>query len=116
MDNQQGPTVEHRGLCSMFVAAWMEGEFWGRMGTCVCIAESLYYSPELSHGLLISYSPIQNKIYIYFKYNSSTWICGVFLKSDNYQKCHQQNRMQRREGDLSEFCEELFSGVFILRK
>ena len=65
MDNQQGPTVEHRGLCSMFVAAWMEGEFWGRMGTCICIAESLYYSPELSHGLLISYSPIQNKKYIY---------------------------------------------------
>ena len=25
MDNQQGPTAEHMGLCSMYVAAWMGG-------------------------------------------------------------------------------------------
>ena len=27
MDNQQGPTVQHMELCSMFMAAWMGGEF-----------------------------------------------------------------------------------------
>ena len=48
-----------------YVAAWMEGKFWGRIDTCVCMAEPLHCSPELSHGLLISYSPIQNKKYTF---------------------------------------------------
>ena len=29
MDNQQEPTVQHRELCSMLMAAWMGGEFGG---------------------------------------------------------------------------------------
>ena len=29
MDNQQGPTVQHRDLCSMLCAVWMGGEFGG---------------------------------------------------------------------------------------
>ena len=41
------------------VAAWMGGEFWGRMDTCICVAESLCWSPVTA--LLISYTPIQNK-------------------------------------------------------
>ena len=59
MDNQQGPTVEHMELCSVFVAAWMgwdEGE-----DTCVCTAESLHYSLESSTALLISCAPLQTK-------------------------------------------------------
>ena len=33
-----------------------------RMDTCICMAESLCCSPELSqHCLLIGYTPIQNK-------------------------------------------------------
>ena len=31
-DNQQGPTIQHKELCSAYVAAWMGGEFgreWG---------------------------------------------------------------------------------------
>ena len=29
MDNQQGPTLLHRELCSVYVAAWMGGAFGG---------------------------------------------------------------------------------------
>ena len=29
MDNQRGLTVKHRELCSMYVAAWITGEFGG---------------------------------------------------------------------------------------
>ena len=31
------------------------------MDTCVCMAESLPYSPETIRGLLIGYTTIQNK-------------------------------------------------------
>ena len=34
---------------------------WGRMNTCICMAEPLYCSPETVTTLLISYTPIQNK-------------------------------------------------------
>ena len=27
MDNQQGTTIQHKELCSTYVAAWMGGEF-----------------------------------------------------------------------------------------
>ena len=36
-----------------------EGD-WGRMNTCVCMAESLHCSPEIITTLLIGYTPIQN--------------------------------------------------------
>ena len=35
--------------------------FWGRMDTCVYMAESLRCSPEMTTTLLINYTPIQNK-------------------------------------------------------
>ena len=34
---------------------------WGRVGTCVCTAESLPCSSETIKTLLISYTPIQSK-------------------------------------------------------
>ena len=34
---------------------------WGRMDTCVCMAESLFCPPETIPALLIGYTPIQNK-------------------------------------------------------
>ena len=41
-----------------YVAAWMGGEFGGRMYTCICTAESLCCAPETITTLLISYIPI----------------------------------------------------------
>jgi len=35
--------------------------FWGKMDTCICMAESLHCSPETITILLISYTTIENK-------------------------------------------------------
>ena len=43
-----------------YVAAGWEG-VWGRMETCICMAESLCCSPETITILLISYTLIQEK-------------------------------------------------------
>ena len=60
MDSQQGPAVEHMELCSM-LCAWLDGRgCWGRMDTCICMAESLCCSPETTTALLIGYALIQN--------------------------------------------------------
>ena len=52
-------------LCSMLCAQCcpsLDGTgVWGRMDTCIRMAESLHCSPETITTLLISYSPIQNK-------------------------------------------------------
>ena len=59
MDNQQGPTVQHMELCSMLCGSLGVSGLWGRMATCICMAESLSCSPETSTTLLIGDSPIQ---------------------------------------------------------
>ena len=61
MDNQQGPTVQHRELCSMLYGSLDGREVWGRMDTRICMAESLRCSPETITTLLIGHTPIQNK-------------------------------------------------------
>ena len=43
----------------MFV--WMGVESGGSMDPCICMAESLRFSPETLITLLIGYTPIQNK-------------------------------------------------------
>ena len=58
MDNEQGPTVEHRELCSLLHGS-LEGKgVWGRMDTCLCTAESVWCPPEIITTLLVGYSPI----------------------------------------------------------
>ena len=60
MDNQQGPTVQHRELCSVLCGSLDGGEFEGEW-IQVCI----WLSPFTVHlkltTLLIGYTPIQNK-------------------------------------------------------
>ena len=56
MDNQQGPAVQHRELCSV-LRSHLDGRgVWGRMDTCICMAESLYCPPETITTLLIGYT------------------------------------------------------------
>ena len=45
MNNQQGPAV-HRDLCSVLYGSLDGRGVWGRMDTCICMAESLHYPPE----------------------------------------------------------------------
>ena len=61
MNNQQEPTVYHRELCSVLCGSLDGRGIWGRMDTCICMAESLCCLPETITTLLISYIPIQNK-------------------------------------------------------
>ena len=56
---QQGPPVQHRELRSIFSASLDRRGVWGRMDTCVCMAESLQ-SPAAITTLLLSYVSILN--------------------------------------------------------
>ena len=65
MDHQQGPTGQHRELCSVLCGS-LKGKGVGeRKDTCICVAESLCCLPETITTLLISYTPTQNKNLIY---------------------------------------------------
>ena len=55
MDNQQGPTAEHRELCSISCGSLDGRGVWGRWDICVCMVESLCCPPEMTTTLLISY-------------------------------------------------------------
>ena len=54
-----GPTVQHRELCLVLCGSLDGRGVWGRMGTCICMAESLRCSPETITTLLIGYTPKQ---------------------------------------------------------
>ena len=53
MDNQQGPTKQHRELCSVLCGSLNGRGVQGKMDTCLCMAESLCCSPETIITLLI---------------------------------------------------------------
>ena len=61
MDSQQRPIVQHMELFSMFCASLDGRRVWGRMDTCVWMAESLHCSPETTTTLIVCYILIQNK-------------------------------------------------------
>ena len=48
-------------ICSVLWGGLDGGGIWGSMDTCICMAESLCYSPETVITLLNSYIPMQNK-------------------------------------------------------
>jgi len=52
--------IAHGTLLSIMWHPGWEG-VWKRMDTCVCMAESLWHSPETITMLLTSYTPVQNK-------------------------------------------------------
>ena len=58
--------VQHMELCSVLCASLDGSGVWGRMDTCVCLAESLHYSPVTvtDELLLIGHTPIQNNRFI----------------------------------------------------
>ena len=63
MDNQQGPTVQHKNSAQCYVPAWM-GEDFGDYGFGICMAGSLCCSPETITALLPGYTPIQSKKFL----------------------------------------------------
>ena len=61
MDSQQGPTLQHMELCSVLCGSLDGKGVWGRMNTCICMAESLCCPSETITTLLIGYIPTQIK-------------------------------------------------------
>ena len=55
MDNQHVPTAQHGELCSMLCGSLDGRGVWGRMDTCIYMAEFFPCSPETIITLLISY-------------------------------------------------------------
>ena len=60
MDNQQGPTVQHKKVCLMLYGSLDGRGVQGRMETWISMADFLCCPPETT-TLLIGYIPIQNK-------------------------------------------------------
>ena len=60
MDDQQGLLIAQE-LCSRLCGSLDGWGVWGRMGTCICVAESLHCPPETITALLTGNAPIQNK-------------------------------------------------------
>ena len=56
MDNHQGPAIQPMELCSMLRGSLDERGIWGRMDTCICMAESLCCSLETVTTLFIDYA------------------------------------------------------------
>ena len=54
MDNHQGPTEQHMELCSVLCGSLEGRGDWGRMDTCICMAESLCYSAETITKLFVN--------------------------------------------------------------
>ena len=61
MHDQQGPTVQHRELCSMSRGGVDGRGVEGRTDTCIGIAESLCCPPKTIITSLIGYTAMQNK-------------------------------------------------------
>ena len=53
--------VQHRELCSMLCGNLDARGVWGRMDTCICLADSICRSPEAITTLLTGCTLIQNK-------------------------------------------------------
>ena len=59
MDHQQGPTVQHREPSSMLYGSLDGRKTWGRMDTCICMAQSLHCSPETVITLFVNRLAVQ---------------------------------------------------------
>ena len=58
IDNQHKSILWHSKICSVLCGSLNGRGPWGRMDTCICMAESLPCSPETITTLLINYTPI----------------------------------------------------------
>ena len=54
MDNQQGPTAQHRELCSVFCSSLEGSGGLGEMDACVCMTESFHSSLETITTLFVN--------------------------------------------------------------
>ena len=58
IDNQQGPTIQQRELCSTFCNNLNGKTILKRIDTWICITELFCCTPETNTTLLVNYTPI----------------------------------------------------------
>lgn len=65
---------------------------WGRyMDICICMAESLYYSPQTTTTLLVGYIPTQNKkVKMLYNFQKMDIQIILFFSKDNAQQLQQK--------------------------
>ena len=81
--------LQHMELCSVFCVRLDGRGVWGRMDTCICMAESLRCLPETITTLLIGYTPIQNALGVKKKKRIS-----LFVKICGYNMCVHDRLLQ----------------------
>ena len=81
--------LQHMELCSVLCVRLDGRGVWGRMDTCICMAESLHCLPETITTLLISYTPIQNALGVKKKKRIS-----LFVKICGYNMCAHDRLLQ----------------------
>ena len=62
VNNQQGPTAQHMELCSVLCGSLDGRKVWGRMDTCISMAEPPYCSPETINSVKFSRSVMSNSL------------------------------------------------------
>ena len=62
MDKYPGPTVWHRGLCSVSYGSLDGRGVWGRVDTCVCVTVSLLCTWNYHNAVNWLYSSIKQKV------------------------------------------------------
>ena len=78
MDNQQGPTAQHRVLCLLLCGSLDGTGIWRRMDTCICMTESLSCTPET---IIVTNINIVNKLSVQF--SSVTQSCPILCNPMN---------------------------------
>ena len=73
IDNQQGPIIYYRKLCSTLCRRGV----WQRTDTCIRITESFCCSPETIITLLISFTPLQSNVTVFTVFHT----CSVMSDS-----------------------------------
>ena len=68
---------------------------WGRMDTCIPMAEYLHYSPETITTLLTGYTPIQNKKFKNKKRKQI--VCEEAVKERNMGRDHEVITLHSQE-------------------
>ena len=88
MDNQQGTAVQHRELCSMLYGSLDGRSVWGRMGTCICMVESLHCSPETVTTLFVNWLYLNTKLKVKKKKKNNTGVFSQCLSHTGFAPLH----------------------------
>ena len=60
-------------LCSILCTSLGGNGIWGRMETCIHMAEPFHCSPAIITTLLTGYTPIQSKKFFFFFFKKDTY-------------------------------------------